>query len=353
MFSEFQVASSSGAYDVVVGEGAFAAALGDGRDVVVVDEALARELPPTAGPVLTVTADEETKTLAGCERLILAMREAGVRRGDRVLAVGGGVVQDVVTFVADVYMRGLAWRYAPTTLMAQADSCLGGKSSINVGEVKNLVGGIYPPQSVVVDPTFLRTLPAPAVGAGLGEAVKIAFCRGPEAFETYLALVAQFDHEPARVIDHVLRCKRWFIEVDEHDQRERRLLNFGHTFGHALESAVDHRIPHGLAVAVGVLCATAHPLAARGPQVDALAEHCRVILTDAGGVADALDRFDAERFERAFRSDKKHSADAFRLILPAEGGGVREVETGNGPQDWAVVAGATSQTIAELIGRHA
>ncbi|WP_448629983.1 3-dehydroquinate synthase [Cellulomonas soli] len=187
------------------------------------------------------------------------MREAGVRRGDHVVAVGGGVIQDLATFVTDVYMRGLPWSYVPTTLMAMADSCIGGKSSINVGDVKNLVGGIYPPSAVVVDPDFLASLSATARAAGFSEAAKIAFCRGPETFDGYLAAYDGFEGDPDALIDLVLRAKRWFVEIDEHDRKERRLLNFGHTFGHALEVAVDHRISHGLAVAFGVLCATRHP----------------------------------------------------------------------------------------------
>ncbi len=349
--SEFRVSSSAGGYDVTVGAGAFAAALVDGpADVIVVDEALRALVPDRGAPVLTVVADEHSKTLAGCEELILALRDAGVRRGDRVLAVGGGIVQDVATFVSDVYMRGLAWRYVPTTLMAMADSCIGGKSSINVSGVKNLIGGIYPPQAVIVDPEFLASLPPSAVAAGLSEAVKIAFCRGSEAFESYLDRYSRFDAEPAALIEHVLQCKRWFVEVDEHDRRERRLLNFGHTFGHAIESAVDNRISHGLAVAVGVLCAIEHPEAARTAQVDALAAHCRTLLAGSDGVAQARESFDGARYEKAFRSDKKHSQESFRLILPAADGGVAEVEIEAGDHAWSVIDGITRRTLDSLGG---
>jgi 3-dehydroquinate synthase len=324
---------------------------GDG--VVVIDAALRHMVPQRSGPVLEVEASEDTKTLAGCERLILMLREAGVRRGDHVLAVGGGVVQDIATFVTDVYMRGLAWSYVPTTLMSMVDSCIGGKSSINVGDVKNLVGGIYPPDVVIVDPAFLTSLSATAMAAGFSEAVKIAYCRGPEAFEGYLQRYDRFDVDPSALIDHVLRAKRWFVEIDEHDKKERRLLNFGHTFGHALESAVDHRLSHGLAVAVGVLCAIRHPAAAGGPLVDTLEAHCRDLIASAPGVDDAVAPFDPERFELAFRADKKHGASTFRLILPAPHGGVLEVETGNTANDWDAVESATRKTLDSLTGRPA
>ena len=348
--SDFSVRSSSGIYNVRIGQGGFAAAISRGDDVVVIDATLRHLVPERAGPVLAVEASEETKTLAGCERLILSLRDAGVRRGDHVLAVGGGVVQDIATFVTDIYMRGLGWSYAPTTLMSMVDSCIGGKSCINVGDVKNLVGGIYPPDAVIVDPMFLASLSPTAMAGGFSEAVKIAFCRGPEAFEGYLERYDRFDVDPTALIEHVLGAKRWFVEIDEHDQKERRLLNFGHTFGHALETAVDHTLSHGLAVAVGVLCAIQHPASASGPDVERLEVHCGDLLASSPGVADAVAHFDMELFERAFRADKKHGSSTFRLILPAATGGVAEVETGNTADDWEVVRGVTRQTLDSLIG---
>jgi 3-dehydroquinate synthase len=351
--SEFTVRSSSGGYDIRIGNGGFAEVMSRGLDVVVIDAALRHLVPERSGPVLAVEASEDTKTLSGCERLILELREAGVRRGDHVLAVGGGIVQDIATFVSDVYMRGLAWSYVPTTLMSMVDSCIGGKSCINVGDVKNLVGGIYPPDAVIVDPAFLASLSPTAMAAGFSEAVKIAYCRGPEAFEGYLERYDRFDVDPTVLIEHVLRAKRWFVEIDEHDRKERRLLNFGHTFGHALETAVDHTLCHGLAVSVGVLCAIRHPAAASGPDVERLEAHCRVLLASIPGVADALAQFDPQRFERAFRADKKHGPSTFRLILPATLGGVAEVETGNAADDWSAVERATLNTLDSLTRRPA
>jgi len=348
--SEFSVRSSSGEYSVRIGAGGLAAALSRTDDVVVVDAALRHLVAEREAPVLVMEASEDTKTLAGCEQLILSLREAGVRRGDHLIAVGGGVVQDVATFVTDVYMRGLAWSYLPTTLMSMADSCIGGKSSINVGDVKNLVGGIHPPEAVIVDPVFLGSLPPTAMAAGFSEAVKIAYCRGTEAFHRYLELYDHFDVDPAALIEHVLRAKRWFVEVDEHDQKERRLLNFGHTFGHALETAVDHTLSHGLAVAVGVLCAIQHPSSASGPEVEALEAHCRGLLESAPGVADALARCDPQRFERAFRADKKHGPSTFRLVLPAPRGGVAEVETSNTANEWDIIESVTRRTLDSLTG---
>lgn len=340
--------SSAGSYPVTIGSaGALETAVG-AASVIVVDAAVADALPATDRPIVRMAADEATKTLAGCEQLVLTLQEAGVRRGDSLLAVGGGVVQDVATFVASIYMRGLPWTYAPTTLMAMADSCIGGKSSINAGPVKNLVGNIYPPQRVVVDERFLETLPPAAVAAGLAEAVKIAFCRGPEAFAGYLDHHERFVTQPMALVHHVLSAKQWFVEIDEHDQKERRLLNFGHTFGHALEVAVGHRTSHGAAVAVGVLCALEHPAAASTDDVARLRAHCRELLDDVPDLPVALECFDAVAFERAFRGDKKHRAGAFRLILPAADGGVSEVETSDAAAGWDDVRRAVDSTLSSL-----
>lgn len=347
------IASTQGAYDVSVGVPGMLEAAISGSAVVVVDSAVAHLLPPAQVPTITVEATEDTKTMAGTERLVLDLRDAGVRRGDQVLAVGGGVVQDLATFATDIYMRGLPWTYVPTTLMAMADSCIGGKSSINAGGVKNLVGGFHPPTQVVVDERFLATLSPSAVSAGLAEAVKIAFCRGNDAFEGYLERYGRFDQAPVDLLLHVLAAKKWFIEVDEHDQKERLLLNFGHTFGHALEVAVAHSISHGAGVAVGVLCALRHPATVENSGTARLEAHCRELLGRVDGLPVALRGFDATAFERAFRSDKKHRAGQFHLILPAPGEGVRDVTVDSGTQGWADVRAAVDDTLGSLTGVHA
>jgi 3-dehydroquinate synthase len=349
--SELRVRSSHGDYDVRMGSGLLYQATADAA-IVVVDSAIAHLLPPGTAQVITVTADERTKTLSGVERLVISLRECGTRHGDLLLAVGGGVVQDLASFSAAVYMRGIDWLYAPTTLMSMSDSCIGGKSAINAGDVKNLVGNFHPPREVVIDPVFLGTLPAPAVSAGLAEAAKIAYCRGAPTFDQYLRLYGSFASRPIDLIAHVLEAKRWFVETDEHDQKERRLLNFGHTFGHALEVAVDHRVSHGLAVAVGMLCAVQHPAATRSPAAGALATHCRELLAVVSDLPDRLGELSWERYEAAFRSDKKHDDRNFRLILPVGTEGVAEVTVPAVPTEWSVVA-ATTEHVLRSVGWRA
>ncbi len=167
--SELQIASSTGDYVVRIGAGQFAALLEDkSGDQVIADaffaDGFAGELADDR--VQLIEAVESNKTLGGVERLIAGLRDRETRRGDELLAVGGGIVQDVATLTASLYMRGLRWTYVPTTLLGMADSCIGGKSSINVGPYKNLAGNFYPPSLVVVDPAFIATLTAEDRGAG-------------------------------------------------------------------------------------------------------------------------------------------------------------------------------------------
>jgi 3-dehydroquinate synthase len=289
-------------------------------DVALIDEAVTELATlPADLPTIEVAGNEELKTLHACEELVLQLRAAGATRESCLLAVGGGSVQDAATFAASVYMRGIPWVYAPTTLMAVLDSCIGGKSSINAGPAKNLVGNVYPPRSVRIDPGFAASLTTEMIVSGLAEAVKICFAGGYEPFERYLEL-APDPRTPAvdtALVEHVLGVKRRFIEIDEFDRAERRLLNFGHTFGHALEAATGFSMSHGVAVAIGVRAALGHPAAVRGEQVQLLDDYCSGLLECVGpSVAAASARFDADAFEEAFAHDKKHTSSLLVLVLP-------------------------------------
>lgn len=343
----FEISSAAGTYEVVIGRGAITTVAGSG--VAIVDSAVAHAVAGLREEsTVVVEAQEQTKTLAGCEDVILRMHAAGVRRGEAVLAVGGGVVQDLATFATSVYMRGVPWVFAPTTLTAMADSCIGGKSSINVGAVKNLAGGFHPPSRIIIDTSFLDTLPSEAISAGLAEAAKICFCKGSDSFARYLALHQGFRQSPEALLEHVLLAKKWFVEIDEHDRAERLQLNFGHTFGHALEKATGHALSHGLGVAVGILCALRHPDASLSERTGELERHCWDLLAGQPQVAVALTRADLSVFEAAFRSDKKHSHAHFRLILPAAGQGVRIVEVSSDDDGWRSISGAVRQVLQEI-----
>jgi 3-dehydroquinate synthase len=328
MSASFSIDSSTGSYTVSIAEGLFAPTLAKLDSAHLIADEFFRSSLPTAA--FFVEATERAKSLDRAPFLIEGLRAAGANRATPLVAIGGGVIQDISAFVASIYMRGLTWTYIPTTVLAMVDSCIGGKSSINVGPYKNLVGTFHPPQTIAIDPALAQTLPPDQFASGLIEAAKICFCRSPESFAEYLACkpsptMPTSDLE--RVIVASLQAKKHFIEIDEFDKKERLLLNFGHTFGHAIEGASHYAIPHGMGVGLGILCANAFQRA-RGINLDALPsvrnleQHLSTLihaLPDLGLHLAALNLDDV--LER-FASDKKHSTQQYTLILIAATGEV-------------------------------
>lgn len=330
----FEIVSSTGSYGVRIETGALDGLLRDGADTVALCDPLFSGLLEKAGiPTLPVEADEGSKSLDAMPRIITALRDARATRGTRLLAVGGGTVQDVAGFTASIYMRGISWLYVPTTLLGMADSCIGGKSSINVGPYKNIVGTFYPPVSIVVDPALIETLPATERIAGLCEAAKICFARGPGSIDAYFAENPSIDMSTggfARIVALSLRAKKWFIEIDEFDRAERLLLNFGHTFGHALEGASHFRIGHGVAVGLGMLCALRlGRLQGRDydglSRLSALERHVDMLLRQVPDLRDGLARVEMDDVVDRFQADKKHTADRFMVIMVNDGGALERV----------------------------
>jgi 3-dehydroquinate synthase len=230
-----------------------------------------------------------------------------------------------MTMVASIYMRGISWVYVPTTLLGMIDSCIGGKSSINTRTVKNLIGNIYPPSRIYIDTNFLSTLSDVDYLCGLSEASKICFCRGESEFKKFLAFAQnKAPSDVAKMVAHVLAAKKWFIEVDEFDKAERKNLNFGHTFGHALEVGSNHAVPHGLAVASGIKAAILFESKnRRASEIER--ELFDYVSKLTSGISDLFkfDTIDWAKYSDAFKADKKHSGDEYSLLLPNYGGGVR------------------------------
>jgi 3-dehydroquinate synthase len=275
--------------------------------------------------VIWVDAREDEKNLHTCEQVLIQMKNLGMTRQSHLLAVGGGFVQDVATLTSSLFMRGIKWSFVPTTLMSMLDSCVGGKSSINVNGAKNLVGNIYPPNKVYVDSNFTSGLSEMAVASGLCEAIKICFAAGSIYFEKFLELQKEclrFDSlEGEKLFEHVLSCKKIFVEKDEFDQRERQLLNFGHTFGHALESAMGFEIAHGVAIGVGIIAALEFQKDDLNPLQTALEKQVLEILKPVFFEITKLSKqFNTELFLEAFKMDKKHTPNEFRLILCGKDG---------------------------------
>jgi len=243
---------------------------------------------------------------------------AACPRDAHLVVIGGGVVQDIGCFVASVLFRGLRWTLLPTTLLAQCDSCIGGKSSLNIAQYKNQIGTYYPPHAVRLAFDFLRTLNREALLSGLGEAIKLHLLAGPAEAEGVRRQAADALENPSVLHELVwasLRIKQRYIEADEFDRGVRRLLNYGHTFGHAFESATGYAIPHGIAVTLGVVAATFFSY--RLGWVDAAAYQGLTAWLQAffGGYAATLRRADPATVVAAMQRDKKNQDGQIRCIL--------------------------------------
>ena len=205
--------------------------------------------------VLLIEAVEPHKSLEECPKYVQHLVSCGLRRGHTLLAIGGGIIQDITCFLAATMLRGVPWRFVPTTLLAQADSCIGSKSSINAGAAKNILGTFTPPVRIDLCTQFLDTLPARDVRSGVGEMIKVHVIDGPESFD---AIAADYERIFAdrevmrRYLRRSLSIKKGYIERDEFDQTVRLVFNYGHTFGHAIEAATNFEIPHGIAVTIGM-----------------------------------------------------------------------------------------------------
>jgi 3-dehydroquinate synthase len=356
----FTVAASTGDYRVAIEQGLSRRLLGEdlqvgaGDRVFLVDDCLRTPFLEAGLDPILVVADEPAKSLDRMTEIVVQLRERRATRRTTLVAVGGGVVQDIAAFAASVYMRGIDWVYVPTTLLSMTDSCIGGKSSINVGPYKNIVGTFHPPVEVLIDPGYAATLNDEQRAAGLCEAAKICLCRSGEAFDAYLADCPAVSSAPdvlVAVVDRSLRAKKWFIEVDEFDRNERLLLNFGHTFGHAIEAATGFAVSHGIAVGLGMEAAF-HLGAAMGrdyagtPRLQSFRAHLDELLASVDGLGAALHTGSVPALMDAFESDKKHGRDRYAVILPRQDGAIERLMLARDADTRALVEGAFAQLLA-------
>lgn len=204
---------------------------------------------------LVIEANERNKTINKCQAIIETLVERTFRKNDRLIAIGGGIIQDITAFTASILYRGVKWIFFPTTLLAQADSCIGGKTSINLGDKKNLVGNFYPPADIYIDTAFLTSLPEADILSGIGEMLHYYYYAASPLFEKLIGERPQLLADRRLLMAYIresLQIKKGVIEIDEFDKGERNKFNYGHTFGHALESLTDYAIKHGQAVTIGM-----------------------------------------------------------------------------------------------------
>jgi shikimate kinase/3-dehydroquinate synthase len=310
--------------------------VGTRRALIVTDSILAAEYAEllTNGhadgqTIFTVDAGEQSKSFACAERVIRVMAQSGLTRDDVVVAFGGGVVTDLAGFAASVYMRGIEALYVPTTLLAMVDAAIGGKTALDVAGVRNLVGTVRQPRHVLISPSLLRTLPAREICSGFVESVKMGIANSDElARACDAATRAILEGELPENLDDVLRLsvatKLEVVGRDAFDMGARLSLNFGHTFGHALEAVEAGRHAHGEAVAFGIAAAT---YCARELGVIS-ADRCSDVVSRVASFARPVGvEHDPEAIAAAMFTDKKRTSSGLRLVLPAESTGVVIHET--------------------------
>lgn len=257
--------------------------------------------------ICTVETGESSKSLEVFGSLLQTMLDHGFSRQDCVVAVGGGVVGDLSGFAASAYMRGIDFYNIPTTLLSQIDSSIGGKTAINFGGVKNIVGAFYQPKRVLIDPQLLKTLPPRQLANGLAEAIKMSLTSDKELFR----LFEQQDIE-SNLEEIIIRClniKRSVVEQDEKETGLRKILNFGHTLGHGIESSENMEfLYHGECVALGMLPMCAEALR---PRVANVLKKCGLYRKG---------NYDWDKIAAAMLHDKKADGDTVTVTTVKEAG---------------------------------
>ena len=269
---------------------------------------------------------ESEKNLQSVEGLAQSLVSAGADRHALVVAVGGGVVGDVGGFVAASYLRGISLVHVPTTLVAQVDSAIGGKTGVNLLEGKNLLGAFYPPRLVLADPELLATLPEREFRGGLAEVIKYGVIADAALFAFLEKQMDAILRRDAGALEHVIRrsivIKAQVVSKDEKESGLREILNFGHTFGHALESVTGYRrFQHGEAIAWGMMCAALLGHEVAGTPADVVSRIVALV-RQIGPLPPWPDTKPKEIIE-AMRSDKKTREGKLRFVLAKKLGQAR------------------------------
>lgn len=311
------VSTSQGSYDITVNRGCLQQAASylqlDRKVLIVTDTGVPEEYAMTVASqcdeaiIFAFEQGEASKTMDTYVGILRALTENGFTRTDCVVAVGGGVVGDMAGFAAATYMRGVDFYNIPTTLLSQVDSSIGGKTAVDFMGYKNLVGAFYPPKAVLIDPQVLQTLDPRHFSNGMAEVVKMAATHDKDLFKR-LECATFTDEELDDVIVCALQIKKQVVETDERENGLRKVLNFGHTVGHAIECVCAPLLYHGECVSLGMLMMCAEPVRQR----------LESLLTSLG-LPTAMP-CNTEQLIEACRHDKKTSGSTISVVYVPEVG---------------------------------
>ncbi len=261
--------------------------------------------------VIAIEEGESLKTLSSANEIVTHLLDRGAKRDSMLVAVGGGMIGDTAGFAAAIFLRGIDLVHVPTTLLAQVDSSIGGKTAVNHARGKNLIGAFHPPRAVIIDPAVLHSLPERERVSGLYEALKGGVIGDPALFEMFEHPLGELDE----LIERAIRVKVNIVDADEHEADIRRLLNYGHTIAHGIENAMNYEgITHGEAVAWGMIGANAIAVRRGILPHDVSARIERAILALAPRRVPS--GIDARAILAATEHDKKNTGSTRVMVLP-------------------------------------
>ncbi len=269
--------------------------------------------------ILTFPAGEQSKVLGTIGALASRLAQFGMDRGDGLLALGGGVTGDITGFLAASFMRGVPFVQVPTSLLAQVDSSVGGKTGVDIPEGKNLLGAFYQPRAVYIDSLVLRSLPALELLNGLAEVIKYGVIYDGDFFAFLEGKRQKILHLDLAVIEEVIESccaiKAAVVEKDERESDLRRILNFGHTIGHAVEADSSYKLAHGMSVAIG-MAAACRLAVDKGIFSQALSARVVRLITDFGLPVAIPENAAAARLKKYLQTDKKTVGGKVFFVLP-------------------------------------
>jgi len=269
-----------------------------------------------ASSLIKIDAVEKNKDIKTVQKMMLTLLKNGVTKNDVLVVIGGGIIQDVASLTAHILMRGMRWFFIPTTLLAMCDSCIGSKCGVNMGGFKNQIGVFCPPYKVIVDVDFLKSLDKIDIISGIGEIAKVHLISGEDDFtlikNDYSGLITDFS-VLKKYIFRSLEIKKVIVEKDEFDIGYRHILNYGHTFGHALEAYTDNFIPHGVGVTLGMEIANFISVEKGYLSEDVFFDVSRLLRKNIP--YDTIDFGDRDKMSTILTRDKKYDGQKLGVIL--------------------------------------
>ena len=282
------------------------------KDVIIVDKNVKKLWPSLfneiTANVIEIEATEKTKSYYQIGEIIQKLIDNGFKKNGKIIALGGGITQDICGFISSIMFRGVEWDFYPTTLLAQGDSCIGGKTSVNFGNYKNQLGNFNPPKQIYIYPEFVDTLSDLDIRSGVGEMLHFYLVSSKADFDLF-----KTHQNPKSLVKRCLEIKKGFIEIDEFDKKERLVLNYGHTFGHVIETITNHIIPHGIAVSMGMDIANYISMK-KGYIDENIYKEINYIIK---GLCHNIehDKFDVNEFVEALKKDKKNISSDIMCVL--------------------------------------